>query len=100
MPHRVQRTRRRGGGMPPGAKYVGRPTQWGNPYKGPHAVDRYRELLNERRTHEPMAFRRWLEPLRKHALACWCPLETACHVEVLLFHLKELFPEDFIEVKK
>jgi hypothetical protein len=38
MPQRVQRKRVKGlPGMPPGAKYVGRPSRWGNPfwiYKG------------------------------------------------------------------
>lgn len=29
---RVQRTRVKGGGMPEGAVYVGRPTKWGNPF--------------------------------------------------------------------
>lgn len=31
-PRRVQRTRTKGGGMPPGAVYVGRPSKWGNPF--------------------------------------------------------------------
>ncbi len=34
MPERIQRRRVAGWRMPPGAVYVGRPTRWGNPYKG------------------------------------------------------------------
>ncbi len=30
---RVQRTRKKGGGMPPGSKYVGRGSRWGSRYK-------------------------------------------------------------------
>jgi Domain of unknown function (DUF4326) len=26
----------------------------------------------------------WLEPLRGHDLACWCPLDRPCHANVLL----------------
>ena len=32
MPVRVQRTRTKGGGIPDGAVYVGRPSKWGNPF--------------------------------------------------------------------
>jgi len=31
-PQRIQRTRRAGWRMPPGAVYVGRPSYWGNPF--------------------------------------------------------------------
>ena len=31
-PVRVQRTRKKGGGIPGGAVYVGRPSKWGNPF--------------------------------------------------------------------
>lgn len=42
MPNRVQRTRKAGvPGMPPGSKYVGRGSRWGNPFKvGEHYVSR------------------------------------------------------------
>ena len=32
MPQRIQRKRTKGWRMPEGAVYVGRPTQWGNPF--------------------------------------------------------------------
>lgn len=32
MPRRAQRTRKKGGGIPDGAVYVGRPSKWGNPF--------------------------------------------------------------------
>lgn len=33
MPERIQRRRVKGWCMPPGAKYVGRPSRWGNPFR-------------------------------------------------------------------
>lgn len=32
-PRRIQRQRAAGWRMPPGARYVGRPTKWGNPFR-------------------------------------------------------------------
>jgi hypothetical protein len=85
--------------MPENAVYVGRPTIWGNPYKvgeellsvpfvdadyparhyrtAEEAVECYREMLPARRDLA-------LEKLRGKDLACWCPLDQACHADVLL----------------
>lgn len=122
MPKRVQRKRIRGWRMPEGAKYVGRPSRWGNPfriYNGHHlvgpawnavrmtwghipssepiyayvtssspihvaeAVGQFRMLMDIRRRDEPDRLCEWLEPLRGHDLACWCP-PGPCHADVLL----------------
>lgn len=48
------------------------------------AVQRFRSLLEVRRRDEPDRLRRWLAPLSGRHLACWCPLEQACHADVLL----------------
>lgn len=89
--------------MPAGAIYVGRPTEWGNPWRGnrdvapmigrgPHglilvrantvqeAVDLYRERLVR------LQARKWIDlsPLRGKDLACWCSLDRPCHADVLL----------------
>jgi hypothetical protein len=93
-PIRVQR--RRGQKLPPNTVYVGRPTVWGNPFKGPtreEAIEMYRADLEE-------ALPDWsgecggadwaveaairLPELRGKNLACWCPLNLPCHADVLL----------------
>lgn len=105
-PKRVQRTRTKGGGMPPGSVYVGRPGKWGNPY----TLDLYTDVYPDSNTAglREMAvsdFRgliegRWdrLEDVPAYPdaatiraelagkdLACWCPLDGgACHADVLI----------------
>ena len=122
-PQRIQRKRVKGWRMPEGAKYVGRPSRWGNPfriYRGHHsigptwarareawhhlpaqeclvgyvssssplgpeaAVEPYRDLLKARARDAPDRLRDWLAPLAGADLACWCPLDQACHADVLL----------------
>lgn len=96
-PVRVQRRRERGWRMPPNTVYVGRPSEWGNPYRvgsncgcpdmpaGPmdagSVVVHFRDdtVRNRLRT-DPT----WLWPLRGKNLACWCPLDQPCHADVLL----------------
>lgn len=109
MPRRIQRQRTKGWRMPEGAVYVGRPTQWGNPYRlsdyqfahadgtpAPHDVEAARRMAVR-------DFEAWLEvttagnamrdrarrELRGKDLACWCPLPSDgetddCHASVLL----------------
>ncbi|MDT0306156.1 DUF4326 domain-containing protein [Streptomyces sp. DSM 44917] len=101
-PRRVQRTRRAGQpGMPPGARYVGRGTRWGNPSRvvyrkdsgGWHVetdhgsgVGTWPDPAGARR-FATEAYRAWIRQpeqadLRAAAraelagrdLACWCPL--------------------------
>lgn len=100
--------------MPEGAVYVGRPTKWGNPFRisehGPKlALALYRNVINGLwspmilthltdaayiRNYEAMQRMRgrlenhpkevaWCE-LRGKDLCCWCPLDAACHADVLL----------------
>lgn len=104
MPERIQRRRTAGWRMPDNAVYVGRPTEWGNPFAvgetvtvaatgrcvriidAAFAVQLYRahiaampSLVGLARLH-----------LAGRDLACWCPLEDAqgnpvpCHADVLL----------------
>lgn len=87
-PRRVQRTRRKGGGMPEGAVYVGRPTKWGNPYHGDgpfdhaHVASCYRSYVMR---PEMAAFRAAVRAeLCGKDLACWCSLDQPCHADVLL----------------
>ena len=102
-PQRIQRRRTKGWRMPEGAKYVGRPTRWGNPYfvhseeivvhddgrdwycpleiggARQAAVDMYREWMREN-----LDGQRLVDDLRGHDLACWCRPDWPCHADVLL----------------
>ncbi len=103
MPRCVQRTRTKGGGMPAGAVYVGRPTKWGNPYRldlytFQHADGNqapFNELEARRmavRDFEhalrcgmlPVTVEDVRRELRGKDLACWCPPGAVCHADVLL----------------
>lgn len=95
--------------MPDGAIYVGRPTDWGNPYQirrrgggyevvgrgkvvwgfaapmtrrdaAECAVDLYRDIIPPR----SIRAREAQIHLAGHDLACWCPLDLPCHADVLL----------------
>ncbi len=91
------------GPQPADAFYVGRPTQWGNPYRvgAPRpggvgvvtpgiAVAKYRDLLDYGTDVSRALIVNNLSQLRGHDLAYWCPLADAqgnpmpCHADVLL----------------
>jgi hypothetical protein len=102
-PKRIQRKRTKGWRMPEGAVYVGRPTRWGNPWSIGSTEWFIEEggLIN-REPHEPLTreqaiksfsnsmshdgYRAQLirEALAGKDLACWCPLDSPCHGDVLL----------------
>ena len=112
MPQRIQRKRTKGWRMPEGAVYVGRPSKWGNPYVigawcAPKKFPFFESVVDDAEQAVAL-FERWLNgdwsvPLtgwnRNKAapslndirtelagkdLACWCPLDQACHADVLL----------------
>lgn len=98
--------------MPEGVIYVGRPTRWGNPFVAGGRIRLAAIELSIASEHPPVevlvhnsleaiawyrvwALRMirvyrdkwqmdWLEGLPGHDLACWCPLDKPCHVDVLL----------------
>lgn len=88
MPVRIQRKRTKGWKMPANTVYVGRGSEWGNPYRivdptdfgHREAVQRYREHVSKS-TGLDIVIR---EKLRGKDLSCWCPLNQACHADVLL----------------
>lgn len=109
MPKRIQRKRTKGWRMPEGAVYVGRPTEWGNPFTAEicgslqRAVDLYRlcvlskeqpgDLKKPELKAANKAWESWVNMpsvltiqlfLRDKDLACWCPLDKPCHADVLL----------------
>jgi len=111
-PQRIQRKRTKGWRMPEGAVYVGRPTKWGNPWQvGGDAqivmrdtpkgevqrlslvrmwpalvVSLYRLYITHASIYDIGldAKRLDLSELRGKDLACWCPLSSPCHADVLL----------------
>ena len=111
-PQRIQRKRTKGWRMPEGVIYVGRPTKWGNPWQvGGDAqivmrdtpkgevqrlslvrmwpalvVSLYRLYITHASIYDIGldAKRLDLSELRGKDLACWCPLSSPCHADVLL----------------
>lgn len=100
---RIQRRRSRGWRMPEGAIYVGRPTLFGNPWAHADravATRMYRVwLTGGLRTSVLLDCRKVrpgrldsvrrdilaeLQLLRGRALACWCPVGSPCHADVLI----------------
>lgn len=79
--------------MPPLARYVGRPSRWGNhwrigdadpdhgyPMSGREVLARFEEDVVRMALIDPA----WLEPLRGKDLACWCKTSEMCHADILL----------------
>ena len=104
-PVRVQRSRKAGSKLPPNTVCVtrGRGMKWGNPFTIKAYRDAgYRGTDFQAATVCVAAFRAWMigEPhwahganlkpppdvseLRGKSLACWCPLSSPCHADVLL----------------
>ena len=105
MPKRIQRKRTKGWKMPPNTVYVGRPTKWGNPFVVSNdaervayyakrcnvdlwdnwpVADRETAVKEYRKRVAPHLNSFRLRSLRGKDLACWCPLDQPCHVDVLL----------------
>ncbi len=70
--------------MPEGAVYVGRGSRWGNPYRiGTCLIPDAQAAVDAFRANLPVAIIN-LSVLRGRDLACWCPLSSPCHADVLL----------------
>lgn len=75
--------------VPKDAVYVGRPTQWGNPYiigkdgTREEVIAKYRWDLEHSCQKYPKTMRFKFEELKGKDLVCWCAPE-ACHADVLL----------------
>ncbi len=90
-PLRIQRRRTKGYKMPTGAVYCGRPTIWGNPWyddwPASVCVENYRLWLTKIPSfgglEKASAILKRISELRGKQLACWCPLDKPCHVDVL-----------------
>ena len=85
------------------ARYVGRPSRWGNPWaigdttwlirpggwidREPHppltreqAIGSFRNQVEWYLAQDPD----YLSELRGHDLSCWCPEGSACHADILI----------------
>lgn len=100
MPERIRLSRAKGWKMPANTVKVDRSTPWGNPFiVGEHGtaarcVELYAHLLHgliclgtknapeQRQAHEHV--RNHIHELAGKNLACWCPLDRACHADILL----------------
>lgn len=102
MPKRIQRQRTKGWRMPANAVYVGRPSPWGNvftvgmvtcghrsagecscnTFRRETAAEAVEDFANIPRSEKALA--RIRAALRGKDLACWCPLGSPCHADVLL----------------
>jgi len=109
---RIQRERVKGWKMPPNTVYVGRPTKWGNPFKGKDAVEKYKNAISvfpapdsvykDWTNHNGKIWilntllykdKKYLAELRGKNLACWCALDKPCHADILLKIVEEAFNE-------
>ncbi|SCL21250.1 DUF4326 domain-containing protein [Micromonospora aurantiaca (nom. illeg.)] len=95
MSRRIQRRRTAGWQMPPGAVYIGRPSRWGNPYRGAEseraaAVQAYAQLLDRR----PDLVAAARAALAGRTLVCWCPVTKPCHGDILVAVVDGLSPLD------
>lgn len=89
--------------MPEGAVYVGRPSQWGNPWSPKNAtriVMRGSNVHSSRPCTIEECVKLYEEDVRKGTfgytpkdvriflggkdLACWCQLDQPCHADILL----------------
>lgn len=97
MPKRIQLKRSKGWRKPDGAVVVARPSKWGNPFviaadtpgDRAAAVENFRRWLRGENglgidPAKGLALAQSLHELRGKDLCCWCPLDKACHADVLL----------------
>jgi hypothetical protein len=76
--------------MPPNTVYVGRVGHGHNPYENPFKIGRdgtreeviakFEVYLDKKLKENP----HFLDPLKGKDLACWCPLNLACHADIIL----------------
>jgi hypothetical protein len=101
-PQRIQLSRKRGWRKPENAIAVARPSMWGNPWREGTTswsvlpgglIDRSGKVLTRRDAVDSyrnslLASPDEVEAVKRELagkdLACWCPLDKACHADVLL----------------
>lgn len=103
-PTRIQRKRTKGYRLPPNTLCCTRPGKWGNPFETAEefrtgmqdASESFWPVAPHPRGMSGEVFMRllhihnYLEDLRQFDhLACWCPLDADCHVDVLIELLRK-----------
>ncbi|MET4095129.1 DUF4326 domain-containing protein [Arthrobacter sp. UYCu712] len=89
-PGRVQRKRTKGWRMPENTAYVGRGSKWGNLYHSHGDPGEAVRLFSDMLQRAPLDDQgRSIDitiraELAGKNLACWCPLDKACHADLLL----------------
>ena len=82
-PRRIQLRRTKGWRMPENTVRVTRPGKWGNPYRvGTCLIPDAATAVVVFCANLPLRFD--CSELRGKNLACWCPLTSPCHADVLL----------------
>lgn len=81
--------------MPEGARYVGRPTRWGNPLRVEPGDDRLRVVNAYARRYGSALRDRAREELADRDLCCWCPPDAACHADIVLCWANPDLPHRF-----
>lgn len=74
--------------LPRNTKLVALSSRWGNRFNDDNltlSLARYEIWLQGKLREEPA----FLEPLRGFNLACYCPLDQSCHVDILLEFLSK-----------
>lgn len=89
MPERIQLSRKAGWRMPENTLKVDRTTRWGNPFKVgedvPGMPGEPMDAVDACHYFQIFTVGHWdLTPLRGKNLACWCPIGSPCHGDVLL----------------
>lgn len=88
---RIQRRRTKGFKLPEGTVCCTRPGLLGNPFETAEQYQRrwyFRDIPNWSTQREHL-YEIARDPSIKH-LACWCPLDKACHVDVLVAYVNQI----------
>ena len=87
---------RKAGKPPKGARYVGRPTIFGNPFKigqdgdRDQVIEKFRGYFQER-LEKDAKFKTQVDKLKDApALVCWCA-PARCHADVLAEYIQQRF---------
>jgi len=88
-PQRIQRRRTKGWRMPENTVSVCRPGKWGNPFRvgvDGTAAECVAKFQADVFSTNPRVGFKWedLDELRGKNLACFCPIGSPCHADVLL----------------
>lgn len=106
-PTRIQLSRKKGWKMPSNTVKVDRSTKWGNPFvvgrhgtltecvDDFHMMVAYKLIRGDADTKAQADYinllSKGIEELRGKNLACWCPVGSKCHADILL-HIANLYP--------